>query len=132
MHYLRSRLEMVAKPWFTLNYHGYRIKFDFCPRTQTCTICGTKGYSNIHHTLYNFSRREVQDNNRLALLFTFEVCYQDHLVANAVRMIMEQDPNVKIKTSSEKVRKIFENHQRLYKERNIWNKKHRINGKIVI
>jgi hypothetical protein len=63
-------------------------------------------------------------NNALALLFTFECCFQCHQLANAIRKLFESDPDFSMKTTDKKLQKIIDFHQKLLAERKSYNKKH--------
>ncbi|MFA5307129.1 MAG: hypothetical protein WC365_06810, partial [Candidatus Babeliales bacterium] len=117
---IRNWLES-RKTFYTLSYHGLKIKFDFNPRIKVCSVCGTNGCTNMHHTCYNFSYKEVRANPSLSLLFTYEADYSCHELSNSVRKLLFEDPSLEIKTSSKKLQIIFSNHKRLLKERDKFN-----------
>ncbi|MFA5307025.1 MAG: hypothetical protein WC365_06270 [Candidatus Babeliales bacterium] len=117
---IRNWLEQQKK-WYTLSYHGLKIKYDFNPRTGTCSVCGRKGLTNIHHTCYNFTYTEIRHNDSLALLFVFEVCFTHHEQANSMRKLLFEDPNMELKTDNKKLQVIFDNHKRLLKARDKFN-----------
>jgi hypothetical protein len=48
-HIKNTICNILQAQWFTLNYHGTRLKLPFNPRKGTCLACGRKGYTNIHH-----------------------------------------------------------------------------------
>lgn len=118
---IRSWLEQRA-PRFTLSYHGYKIKLPFNPRTGRCSVCGKRGFTNMHHCCYNFSRREVKVNPTLGLLFTFEVCFGCHELANSIRKLLFEHPELELKTSNKKLNKIYENHLKIFSLRDEFNK----------
>lgn len=114
---------LLQLKWYTLSYHGCKLKFPFNPRKGICTICGRTGYTNIHHCCYNFSVKEVMKNNNLALLFTYETCYPDHELSNSMRKILVEDPNLVFKTNNKNLRKIYDLHIEKLAERDNYNEK---------
>lgn len=129
LKHLRNILEY--KQWHTLSYHKLKLKFKINPRKGKCVICGKEGWTNIHHTCYNFTYKEVRANNELAKMFTYETCYPCHELSNSTRKLMFEDKIMEIKTNSIKVSRIVELHKKLLAKRDEWNEKHRKNGKIV-
>ncbi|MFA5307060.1 MAG: hypothetical protein WC365_06445 [Candidatus Babeliales bacterium] len=41
---IKTWLEL-RKQFYTLSYHGLKLKFPFNPRTQVCSVCNLKGYT---------------------------------------------------------------------------------------
>ncbi len=121
---LRNYLE-ARKQFYTLSYHGLKLKLPYNPRAGKCQVCDREGYTNIHHTCYNFTYGEVRKDTKLALMFTYEVCYGCHELSNSTRKLMFEDLNLEVSTSNPKLKKIVDFHKKLLKERDQWNKKHR-------
>ena len=110
------------KIFYTLSYHGLKIKFSFNPRTGVCSVCNLKGRTNIHHTCYNFTYTEIRKNNSLALLFTYECCFTCHELSNSVRKLLFECPDFKPVNMNEKLKIIFDNHHSMLKKRDEFNK----------
>ena len=125
---LKNWLE-ARKTWFTLSYHKLKLKFPYNPRTGTCSVCGFKGWTNMHHTCYNFTYKEVRANNDLAKMFTMETCFACHELSNSMRKLLVIDPNLQLVTSSEKLKIILKKHQDLLQKRDEFNEKRDLNAK---
>ena len=98
------------KEFFTLNYHGTRLKLPYPPRDGTCKVCGKKAKTNRHHFWYAFTRKQVMDNPDLAMLYTEEMCgfWPCHEMGNSIRKLVELDPNIKITSKNPIIKTIVE------------------------
>jgi hypothetical protein len=106
---LRITIEnLLQANWYTLNYHGTRLKLPFNPRKNQCACCDRRGLTNIHHWLYRYSRKQVMQNNMLALNYTTEVCFTCHELANSLRKLFTESPNMTIKKPSPIIEKLLE------------------------
>ncbi|MDI9578625.1 MAG: hypothetical protein QM398_10890, partial [Thermoproteota archaeon] len=96
------------KKYYTLSYHGLKLKFTWNPRSGFCQICGNPAHTNIHHCCYNFTKTEVQRNPSLAFLFTFESCFSCHELANSIRKLLHKDKLLTLQTKDSKIRRIYD------------------------
>ena len=102
-------LRNILEAWKTCNYHGLRVKVNFEPRTGTCEACERKfKLTNRHHWLYAFTFKEIRENPELVIKYTNEFCFLCHRAANSLRMIFEDDPDVKIDSKSKIIQRIIE------------------------
>lgn len=127
---IKNWLEQQKK-WHTLSYNGWKLKFDFNPRIGTCSVCGKRGSTNLHHTCYNFKRDEVRANPTLAWLFTYEACFSCHELSNSMRKLLVADPNMKLETGNKIVQLIYVKHLQLIQQREVFNEKRAVNIKKI-
>jgi hypothetical protein len=119
---LIKNLLLQCKKWYTCSYHGYKVKLDYNPRTGVCSVCNLKGFTNLHHTTYNFTRAEIRANSSLVTLFTYECCFNCHELSNSVRKLLFEDPSFTPKISNPKLQIIFKNHLSAFKKRDEFNR----------
>jgi len=117
------------KKYYSLSYHGLKLKFTWNPRSGFCQICGNPAHTNIHHCCYNFTKKEVQKNPSLAFLFTFESCFSCHELANSIRKLLHKDKSLTLQTKNGKIKKIFDLTNRFLVEQAVFNRDRETNLK---
>jgi len=115
-------VNLLQQNWFTINYRGCRLKVPFSPRRGKCDCCGAGGQTNRHHWRYRYTRKQVMLQPRLALNYTSELAFRCHMPANAMRILYEEDPNLVIKTTSPKLKKLLELRKNTLNEGEKWEK----------
>ena len=121
LKFIRNWLE-ARKLFYTLNYHGLRLKLPFNPRKGKCLACEYEGYTNIHHWLYAYTYSDVRKNNLLALNYTTETCYVCHELGNSLRKIIAEDPSMLIKASSKRIKNLLALREKALSEGEIYAK----------
>lgn len=120
---LKNTIEnLLFANWYTLNYRGTRLKLSFNPRKGVCMCCNHKGLTNRHHWQYKYSRKQVMENNLLALNYTTELCFTCHQIANALRKLFENSPKATIQNPSVLTRKLINLRQKAFDEDEKWAK----------
>ena len=56
-------------------------------RTGICQACGLRGRTEMHHTQYSYTTREVRKDPQRALRNTVELCFGCHRLANGLRIL---------------------------------------------
>ncbi|MFA5307474.1 MAG: hypothetical protein WC365_08555 [Candidatus Babeliales bacterium] len=105
---IRNWLES-RKTFYTLNYHGTRLKLPYPPRTGVCEVCGKHSKTNRHHFWYAFTRKQVMEKPDLGMLYTAEMCgfWPCHEMGNSIRKLIELDPEIKITSKNSIIKTIF-------------------------
>ena len=100
---------LLQTNWYTCSYHSTKIKLPFNPRKGVCECCGRKGYTNSHHWLYAYNRKQIMENNRLVLNYTSELCFNPcHELGNSLRKLFNEAPNLVIEKPSPIIKKLLE------------------------
>jgi len=111
---LRKLRNILERRWY-VSYKRVRAKIKWNPRRHVCECCGAKGWTSLHHWKYAYSSAEVRKDNTLAVHYTTELCFPCHELANAMRKLYEEDPELRIITKSKKLQKLKELRQKALK-----------------
>ncbi len=84
------------KKQYTLRYRRATVRLAKNPRKKKCECCGK--YSKMlqaHHWKYVYETKEVKANPKLATENITTLCYKCHLIANALKLCIENWVKVK-------------------------------------